>query len=76
VAIRCRDGDNPLWAFARGERAFGQGEPGHRIDFATGISIWISHAVLSAGLQSEIADVVQIVAGGFLKAQQAKSASC
>jgi hypothetical protein len=31
---------------------------------------------LSAGLQSEIADVVQIVAGRFLKAQQAKSASC
>jgi hypothetical protein len=41
----------------------------------TGVSIWISHAVLSAGLQSKSQMVVQIVAGGFLKVQQASAAS-
>ena len=47
-----------------------------RVDFAAGISIGASCWVLSVALRSKLQVIVEIVAGGSHKIQQANYASC
>jgi hypothetical protein len=52
-------------------RALGRRPWRDRADFAPGTSIGTSHWVLSEVLLAELRGVVEVVAGGFLKVQQA-----